>query len=181
MDSEPHQLTFWNRIFGCYSAEFGVGPRTTDTQWRHKSKKSENLGRCGRQNMLWPYLKIWEWELIFGRAVKAISSPGVRSPWVGLWLECCTAKGPPGETLLPVDDDYCHSMASLPFMSVLPTRRFDVVKTENYDWFLGRNFILFFNHWKATKVKILQFSSDGILYVQCTSRKTKNQNWVLIA
>ena len=33
-----------------------------------------------RQNMLWPYLKIWEWELIFGRAVKAISSPGVRSP-----------------------------------------------------------------------------------------------------
>ena len=55
--------------------------RTTDTQWRHKSKKSENLGRCGGQNMLWPYLKIWEWELIFGRAVKAISSIGVRSPW----------------------------------------------------------------------------------------------------
>ena len=54
---------------------------TTDTQWRHKSKKSENLGRCGRQNMLPPYLKIWDWELIFGRAVKAISSPGVGSPW----------------------------------------------------------------------------------------------------
>ena len=31
-------------------------------------------------DMLRPYLKIWEWELIFGRAVKAISSPGVRSP-----------------------------------------------------------------------------------------------------
>ena len=30
--------------------------------------------------MLWPYLNIWEWELIFGRAVKLISSPGVRSP-----------------------------------------------------------------------------------------------------
>ena len=30
--------------------------------------------------MLRPYPKIWEWELIFGRAVKAISSPGVRSP-----------------------------------------------------------------------------------------------------
>ena len=56
-------------------------PRTTDTQWRHKSNKSENLGRCGRQNMLWPYLKIWEWEMIFSRAVKVISSPGVRSPW----------------------------------------------------------------------------------------------------
>ena len=81
MDSEPHQLTFWNRIFGC-SAEFGVG----------------------------------------------------------LWLiGCCTAKGPPGETLLPVDDDYCHSMASLPFMSVLPTRKFVSVKTENYDWYLERS------------------------------------------
>ena len=55
-------------------------PRTTDTQWRHKSKKSENLGRCGRQNMLRSYLKIWEWELIFVRAVKAISSPGVCIP-----------------------------------------------------------------------------------------------------
>ena len=39
------------------------------------------MGRCGRQNMLPPYLKIWEWEGIFGRAVKAISSLGVRSPW----------------------------------------------------------------------------------------------------
>ena len=55
--------------------------RTTDTQWRHKSKNSENLGRCGRQNMLRPYLKIWDWDLIFGRAVKAISSPGVHSLW----------------------------------------------------------------------------------------------------
>ena len=31
--------------------------RTMDTQRRHKSKKSEKLGRCGRQDMLWPYLK----------------------------------------------------------------------------------------------------------------------------
>ena len=51
----------------------------------HKSKKSENSGWYGRQNMLWPYLKIWDWELIFGCTVKAISSPGVRSPWVLLW------------------------------------------------------------------------------------------------
>ena len=56
--------------------------RTTDSQWiwRHKSKLSEKLGRCGRQNMLWLYLKIWEWEWIFGYAVKAISSLGVHSP-----------------------------------------------------------------------------------------------------
>ena len=31
--------------------------QTTDTQWRHRSKKSENLGRCGKQNMLRQYLK----------------------------------------------------------------------------------------------------------------------------
>ena len=49
----------------------------------HKSKKSEILGRCGRQNMLQSYLKVWDWDLIFGRAVKVISSPGVRSPWIG--------------------------------------------------------------------------------------------------
>ena len=48
--------------------------RTTEP---NKSKKSEN---CGRQNMPRPYLKIWEWEWIFGRAVKAISSPRVCSP-----------------------------------------------------------------------------------------------------
>ena len=43
-------------------------------------KEIENVGRCGRQNMLRPYLKMWEWEWIFGRAVKAISSQVVRSP-----------------------------------------------------------------------------------------------------
>ena len=45
-----------------------------------KSNKYENFGRCGRRNMLRSYLKIWEWEQIFGSALKAISSPGVRSP-----------------------------------------------------------------------------------------------------
>ena len=59
-----------------------LSTRTTDTQWRHKSKISEKLGRCGRQNMLPPYLKIWDWDWIFGRAVQAISSLGVRSPWL---------------------------------------------------------------------------------------------------
>ena len=58
--------------------------RTTDTQWRHKSKISEKLGRCGRQNMLWPYLKIWDWDWIVSRAVKAISNLGIHSPWVKL-------------------------------------------------------------------------------------------------
>ena len=72
-------------------------PRTTDTQWRHKSKISKNLGRCGRQNMLPPYLNIWDWDWIFGRAVKAISSLGVRSQWVMtiIWINAikmCTLR-----------------------------------------------------------------------------------------
>ena len=29
---------------------------------------------------IWPYLKIWDWDWIFGRIVKVISSLGVRSP-----------------------------------------------------------------------------------------------------
>ena len=65
------------------SAKLEHYARTTDTQWSHKSNISEKLGRCGRQNMLRPYLKIWNWDWIFGCAVKAISSLGVRSPW--LW------------------------------------------------------------------------------------------------
>ena len=31
--------------------------------------------------MLWPYLQIWDWDLILGRAVKATSSLGDRSPY----------------------------------------------------------------------------------------------------
>ena len=31
--------------------------------------------------MLRSYLKIWDWDLISGRALKAIFSPGVCSPW----------------------------------------------------------------------------------------------------
>ena len=47
--------------------------------------------------MLWPYLKIWEWEWIFGHSVKAISSLGVRSPCIQTCSECsftsCTSSG----------------------------------------------------------------------------------------
>ena len=69
-------------ILKCYLLfKIWTEPRTRDTQWRHKSEKSETLGRCGRKNMLRTYLKIWNLDLILGRAVKAISSLGVRSPW----------------------------------------------------------------------------------------------------
>ena len=68
---------FMEQIYQC--------TRTTDTQWRHKSKVSEKLGRCGRQNMLCPYLKIWDWDWNFGRAVKPISSLGVLSPYIHLF------------------------------------------------------------------------------------------------
>ena len=69
-------------ITTCDESERWLAPRTTDTQWKYKSSKSENLGRCGRQNMFRLYLKIREWELIFSCAVKAISSPCVGSPWL---------------------------------------------------------------------------------------------------
>ena len=39
--------------------------------------------------MLRPLLKIWDWGLIFGRAVKTIFSPGVRSPWVQAKFRIC--------------------------------------------------------------------------------------------
>ena len=66
--------------------------RTGNAQWMHKSKKSENLGRCGRQNMLRPYLIVWNWELIFGRAVKAISSLDVCSPWSHSWWSSAASR-----------------------------------------------------------------------------------------
>ena len=84
--------------------------RTTDTQWRHKSKISEKLGWCGRQNMLQPYLKIWDWEWIFGRAVKAISPLGIRSGYgtegfltEQVFLVC----GKKGQCTLLVLIDFC--------------------------------------------------------------------------
>ena len=40
-----------NKLFSATPLE----SQTTYTQWRHKSKISEKLGRCGRKNMLWPY------------------------------------------------------------------------------------------------------------------------------
>ena len=55
------------------------GLRTPNKGINQRYLKNLKLGRCGRQNMLRPYLKLWDW--IFGRAVKAISSLGVRSPW----------------------------------------------------------------------------------------------------
>ena len=58
--------------------------QTTDIQWRHKSKISEELGLCGKQNMLWPYLKIWEWEWVFGRSMKDISTLGV---YIVRWMK----------------------------------------------------------------------------------------------
>ena len=72
-------LQFDNLIFLVSSSpsKSWLMSRTTDTQWRHESKKFENLGRRGRQNMLRPCLKIWDWDLIFGHAVKAISNQSI--------------------------------------------------------------------------------------------------------
>ena len=43
--------------------------------------------------MLRPYLKIWDWELVFGPAVMAISSLGFRSPCLYSFLVLLGGKG----------------------------------------------------------------------------------------
>ena len=48
-------MYIWSLLYVFY----GIVARTTNTQWRHKPKISEKFRRCGRLNMLWPYLKIW--------------------------------------------------------------------------------------------------------------------------
>ena len=44
-----NQRSFFQYL--CYAAWLCTISRTADSQWRHKSKISEKLGRCGRQNM----------------------------------------------------------------------------------------------------------------------------------
>ena len=57
------------------------------------AKISEKLGQWGRQNMLRPYLKIWDWDWIFGHVVKTISSLGIHSPCQGgSELRCVKSK-----------------------------------------------------------------------------------------
>ena len=63
----------WNNQIGSSKTDWIKKSRTTDTQWRHKSKISLKLGQCDIQNMLRPYLKIWDW--IFGRAALGVCSP----------------------------------------------------------------------------------------------------------
>ena len=58
-----------------------------DTLWTPNDGINErnlkNWADVADKNMLRPYLKIWDWDLIFGRAVKVISSLDVRSPCFG--------------------------------------------------------------------------------------------------
>ena len=46
------------------------------------NQKYLKIWACVADKMLRVYLEIWDWDWIFSRAVKAISSLGVRSPWV---------------------------------------------------------------------------------------------------
>ena len=62
------------------------GLRTPNEGINQRYLKNWADARCGRQNMLRPYLKIWEWEWIFGCAVKAISSLGIRSPCLKIFF-----------------------------------------------------------------------------------------------
>ena len=107
--------------------------RTTDTQWRHKSKISEKLGWCGRQNMLPPYLEIWDWDWIFGRAVNTISSVVVRSLWTWLFLTFMVMEAVRGQKL------YCectlwHSISMFDSSHCSATSR--ILEHDQRSWFL---------------------------------------------
>ena len=67
--------------------------RTTDTHWRHKSKISKKLGRCSRQNMLWPYspknlgsgseFSAVQWRLfpLWATVVRKVKECGMQPKW----------------------------------------------------------------------------------------------------
>ena len=52
-------LVYIFQSFDTLSIHFNQGLRTPN-EGIHKTTISEKLGRCGRQNMLRPYLKIWD-------------------------------------------------------------------------------------------------------------------------
>ena len=87
--SQDQPFDGWYRggmVHHCYFKQLNLS-KDTDCQGRHKSKKSEKFGWCGRQDMLWPYLKICNWDLIFSHAVKVVLSPCPRALkiyWVGV-------------------------------------------------------------------------------------------------
>ena len=67
--------------FRCISW-YSIGTDAHGLRTSNEGKNQRNLKICfGRT-----YLKIWDWEWIFGRAVSVISSPGVRV-WVPIaWI-----------------------------------------------------------------------------------------------
>ena len=71
------QLSLVGWLAQCASAL----PRTTDTQWKHKIKEIWKFGPMWQAQHASALPKSFgSWELIYGRAVKTISSSGVRSP-----------------------------------------------------------------------------------------------------
>ena len=114
-------ITTLSRLDKHRSAQWGhCQPRNTDTQRRHKSKKSEILGRCGKQNMLRRYLKIWDWDLIFSRAVKPISSLGVPSP-------CCQPMQNFHNQPFPTCQHALSNIYSMNWITLLPQKQLVLV------------------------------------------------------
>ena len=51
-----HRSTWNNLIIKKYWSRICSLWKIVKTQWMHESTKSENLGQCGKPNMLWPYV-----------------------------------------------------------------------------------------------------------------------------
>ena len=62
-----------NKVFGCQH-----GLRTPNEGINQRYLKNWSMWQTKYASA---YLNIWDWDLILGCGVKAISSPGVRSPW----------------------------------------------------------------------------------------------------
>ena len=58
----------------------------------------KNWADVAKKICFWPYQKIWDWDWIFGRAVKAISSLGVRSLWCRQQCRNQWARSPNGSS-----------------------------------------------------------------------------------
>ena len=63
---------------GCNNQNYALSQKGQSLLWTPNEgiEKSKKLGRCGRQNMLQQYIKIW--DLIFGHALEAFYFLGVR-------------------------------------------------------------------------------------------------------
>ena len=76
------EFSYFLMIFQWFSYQFWLKDLASNSSSHRLRTPNEGINR--KNLKFWADVadEIWDWGLIFGRAVKAISSPGVRSPWL---------------------------------------------------------------------------------------------------